>query len=398
MDSLALDTMWVLISAFLVFFMQAGFGMVEAGFVRAKNAVSLLMKNMMDFCIASLGFFICGYAIMFGGGLFLTGAESTTELPLHAFWMFQAAFCGAAATIVAGGVAGRMKFVSYLIYSFIISAVIYPLIGHWVWGGGWLSNLGFHDYAGSTVVHATGGFAALVGTVLLKPRSERIKDNYFAPVFGHNLPLAALGVFILWFGWFGFNAGSALGISNVYEVSRIVINTNLAAAAGATVAMFLSWILTGRSDFSFTLNGALSGLVAITAPCAVVSPVAAIIIGSIGGVICYLGTTIVERCRIDDPVGAFTVHGLNGVWGTLAVGLFGQVAFGLSNDGLFYGGGFEQLIIQMLGTFSVAGFTMVSMFIVFKLIDKTFGLRVSKKEEQQGIDLIEHQVRAYDFQ
>lgn len=402
--SLALDTLWVLLAAFLVFFMQAGFGMVEAGLIRAKNAGNILMKNILDFCMASLGFFIFGYALMFGGteplfgtkGWFMIDATSPNPLPVYAFWMFQAAFCGAAATIVAGGMAERMKFVAYLMYSFIISALVYPLVGHWVWGGGWLANLNFHDYAGSTVVHATGGFAALVGTILLKPRTGKFNadgsPNFIA---GHNMPLVSLGVFILWFGWFGFNPGSALGLGNPEEVSRIVINTSLAAAAGVIAAMFTAWAKFGKPDVALTLNGALAGLVAITAPCAVVTPGSAIYIGGIGGILCIYGVRWLDRLRIDDPVGAVPVHGLNGIWGTLAVGLFGQATLGAPNSGLFYGGGFKQLGIQALGTCSVAIFVVAAMWVVFKTIDALVGLRVSEVEELQGLDIGEHGMESY---
>ena len=400
----AINTLWVLLAAFLVFFMQAGFGMLEAGLIRAKNAANILMKNMLDFCIASLGFFIFGYAIMFGGsgslfgtsGWFLVGAKSIEGIPLYAYWFFQAAFCGAAATIVAGGVAERMKFPAYLIYSFIISAFIYPLVGHWIWGGGWLANLNFHDFAGSTVVHAVGGFAALIGTIITKPRIGKFNSdgspNFIA---GHNIPLVTLGVFILWFGWFGFNPGSALGFDDPVQVSRITINTSLSAAAGVIAAMIAAWAKFGKPDLALTLNGALAGLVAITAPCAVVTPISAIFIGAAGGVLCIYTVVWLDRLHIDDPVGAFPVHGMNGVWGTLAVGLFGQISLGAPRNGLFYGGGILQLAIQALGVLSVALFILASMWLVFKTIDAMVGLRVSEKEELQGLDLGEHGMESY---
>jgi Amt family ammonium transporter len=399
-----LDTLWVLIAAFLVFFMQAGFGMVEAGFIRAKNACNILTKNFLDFCMASLGFFIFGYAIMFGignsfmglSGWFLSGAQSGANVPLHAFWLFQAAFCGAAATIVAGGMAERMKFPAYLAYSFIISAFVYPIVGHWVWGGGWLASLGFADFAGSTVVHALGGFAALVGTMMLGPRIGKYNpDGSPNAIAGHNIPLASLGVFILWFGWFGFNPGSTLGVGNGDLIARIAINTNLAAAIGGIAAMLAVWKLFGKPDLSLAMNGALAGLVAITAPCAFVEPWAAIVIGAAGGVIVVLGVLLLDRLRIDDPVGAFPVHGLNGLWGTLAIGLFGQKALGLSFNGLFYGGGLAQLGIQLIGVLSAVIFVVVAMFVVFKLIDITIGLRVSREEELRGLDIGEHGLEAY---
>ncbi len=400
----ALGTLWVLLSGFLVFFMQAGFGMLEAGLIRAKNAANILMKNLLDFCIASLGFFIFGYAIMFGGtdalfgttGWFLLGAESIPGIPLHAFWFFQAAFCGAAATIVAGGVAERMKFTAYLFYSFIISAFIYPVIGHWIWGGGWLAGLQYHDFAGSSVVHLTGGSAALIGTLLIKPRIGKFNSDG-APNFiaGHNIPLVTLGVFILWFGWFGFNPGSTLGFADPVQVARITINTSLAAASGVIAAMITIWAKFGKPDLALTLNGALAGLVAITAPCAVVTPISAIFIGAIGGILCIFCVIWLDRLRIDDPVGAFPVHGLNGLWGTLAVGIFGQTTLGAPRDGLFYGGGVLQLAIQALGALSVALFVAGSMWIVFKTIDALVGLRVSEKEELQGLDIGEHGMESY---
>ncbi len=399
-----IDTLWVLIAAFLVFFMQAGFGMVEAGFVRAKNATNILTKNFLDFCMASLGFFLFGYAIMFGtgngfmgfSGWFLRGAESGAAVPLFAFWLFQAAFCGAAATIVAGGMAERMRFPAYLIYSFLISALIYPLVGHWIWGGGWLASLGFADFAGSTVVHTTGGVAALVGTMVLKPRIGKYRtDGSPNLIAGHNIPLASLGVFILWFGWFGFNPGSTLSVGNGALIARVAINTNLAAAAGGMVAMGTIWILTRKADLSMAMNGALAGLVAITAPCAYVDPWAAIVIGAVGGIVVVFGTELLDKIKVDDPVGAVPVHAINGVWGTLAVGLFGKGSLGLSRAGLFYGGGITQLGVQLLGVLSVAAFVFVTMGIIFKVIDATIGLRVSTDEEYRGLDIGEHGIQSY---
>ena len=399
-----INTMWVLLAAFLVFFMQAGFGMLETGLIRAKNASNILMKNMLDFCMASLGFFIFGYAIMFGGsgklfgnqGWFLINAAEPDGLPLYAYWLFQAAFCGAAATIVAGGMAERMRFSSYLIYSFIVSAFIYPIVGHWVWGGGWLADLNFHDFAGSTVVHATGGFAALIGTIILKPRIGKY-NVYGQPNFiaGHNIPLVSLGAFILWFGWFGFNAGSTLGFDDPGQVARIAINTCLASSAGAIASMLVAWIKFGKPDFALTLNGSLAGLVAITAPCSVVTPGSAIYIGAIGGVVCLYAVVLLDKLHIDDPVGAVPVHGVNGIWGTLAVGLFGQSSLGAPLDGFFYGGGLRQLGIQALGTFSVVLFVVGAMWLVFKSIDALVGLRVSEKEELQGLDIGEHGMESY---
>ncbi|MBN1493752.1 MAG: ammonium transporter [Candidatus Omnitrophica bacterium] len=399
-----LNTLWVLLAAFLVFFMQAGFGMVEAGFIRSKNTCNILTKNFLDFCMASLGFFVFGYAIMFGSGngfmghtgWFLKGAESGADVPLYAFWLFQAAFCGAAATIVAGGMAERMKFTAYLVYSFIISAFIYPIVGHWVWGGGWLSSLNFADFAGSTVVHAVGGFAALVGTIILKPRIGKLSpDGSAKAIPGHSIPLASLGVFILWFGWFGFNPGSTLAVGDGQLIARVAINTNLAAATGGIAAMFMVWKKFGKPDLSMAMNGALAGLVAITAPCAFVDPWAAIVIGAIGGVLVVLGVIMLDTLKIDDPVGAFPVHGINGVWGTLAIGLFGKESLGLASNGLFYGGGIKQLLIQFLGISSVVAFIVISMGLVFIVIDRTIGLRVHSDEEYKGLDISEHGMESY---
>ena len=400
-----LDTVWVLIAAFLVFFMQAGFGMVEAGFIRAKNTCNILTKNFLDFCMASLGFFLVGYGLMFGSGngfwglkgWCLFGLEPTVNgLPLHAFWLFQAAFCGAAATIVAGGMAERMKFVGYLIYSFVISALIYPIVGHWIWGGGWLAKMGFADFAGSTVVHTLGGFAALVGTAILKPREGKYNIDGTANVLaGHNIPLASLGVFVLWFGWFGFNAGSTLGVADGAVIGRVAINTNLAAALGGIAAMVTVWKRFGKPDLSMAMNGALAGLVAITAPCAYVEPWAAIVIGAVAGYIVVRGVELLDKLQIDDPVGAVPVHGMCGVWGTLCVGIFGRKALGLANSGFIYSGNPMQLGIQVIGSVAAVAFVIVSMTVVFRLIDLTVGLRVSREEELRGLDIGEHGMEAY---
>jgi len=289
-----------------------------------------------------------------------------------------------------------MKFPAYLIYSFIISAFIYPIVGHWIWGGGWLSKLGFADFAGSTVVHALGGFAALIGTIILKPRiGKYTPDGKPNVIAGHSIPLASLGVFILWFGWFGFNPGSTLGVGNGDLIARVAINTNLAAATGGILAMLTVWKMFGKPDLSMAMNGALAGLVAITAPCAFVEPLAAIIIGMVAGIIVVLGVVLLDKLNIDDPVGAVPVHGLNGIWGTLAIGLFGKESLGLANNGLFYGGGLVQLGIQLLGVTSVIAFILLTMGGLFKLIDSTIGLRVSREEELRGLDIGEHGMEAY---
>ncbi|MBN2628796.1 MAG: ammonium transporter [Spirochaetales bacterium] len=402
--TVGLDTVWVLLAAFLVFFMQAGFGMVEAGFIRAKNTTNILTKNFLDFCMASIGFFLFGYAIMFGTGngfmgltgWFMKGAESGADVPVYAYWLFQAAFCGAAATIVAGGMAERMNFKAYLVYSFLISAFVYPIVGHWGWGGGWLSGLGFADFAGSAIVHTTGGVAALVGTIVLKPRTGKYRpDGSVRMIAGHNIPLASLGVFILWFGWYGFNAGSTLSVGDGEAISLVAMNTSLAAAAGGILAMTTVWFKSGKPDLSMALNGALAGLVAITAPCAFVSPGAAILIGAVGGVLVVMVTLLLDKLHIDDPVGAFPVHGVNGIWGTLSVGLFGQKALGLANDGFLLGGGISQLWVQFLGVASIALFVAFTMGLVFLILDKTLGLRVSVEEEYRGLDILEHGLESY---
>ncbi len=403
--TIGLDNVWVLIAAFMVFFMQAGFGMVEAGFIRAKNACNILTKNFLDYCTASIMFFLVGYAFMFGdgngfigfSGFGLASAGSCPEnLSVWTFWLFQAAFCGAAATIVAGAMAERMRFPAYLMYTVVISALVYPIIGHWVWGGGWLAEMGFADFAGSTVVHATGGWAAFIGAALLGPRIGKYNgDGKVNAIAGHSIPLAALGVFILWFGWFGFNPGSTLGVGDGSLIGRVAINTNLAAAAGAITAMITVWVRYGKPDLSMTMNGALAGLVAITAGCAFVDPWAAIVIGGIGGVVVVYGVSLLDKIRVDDPVGAVSVHGINGIWGTLAVGIFGKESLGVASDGLLYGGGLGQLGIQALGTFACAGFALVAMGLVFFAIKSTVGLRVSREEELRGLDIGEHGMESY---
>ncbi|MHC4882147.1 MAG: ammonium transporter [Planctomycetota bacterium] len=402
-----LDTVWVLIAAFLVFFMQAGFGMVEAGFIRAKNTCNILTKNFLDFCMASLGFFLIGYALMFGDGNGFMGFKSGWMLagigdtaggvPVFAYWLFQAAFCGAAATIVAGGMAERMNFKAYLIYSFLISAIVYPIVGHWIWNSsGWLAAMGFGDFAGSTVVHTTGGIAALIGTMMLKPRIGKYGvDGKPKAIAGHNIPLASLGVFILWFGWFGFNAGSTIGAGNGFDIARVAINTNLAAALGGIGAMITVWFRFGKPDLSMAMNGALAGLVGVTAPCAFVEPWAACLIGLSSGMIVVFGVELLDKLQIDDPVGAVPVHGMCGIWGTICVGIFGKEALGLANNGFIYGGNPTQLGIQMVGSFATVVFVLVTMGLIFKMIDVTVGLRVSRTEELRGLDIGEHGMESY---
>lgn len=402
----SLDTVWVLLGAVLVFFMQAGFAMVETGFTRAKNAGNIIMKNLMDFAVGSIVYWTFGFGIMFGdsiGGFigkvdFFSMNTYDFGVPTFAFLIFQTVFCATAATIVSGAMAERTKFISYLMYSFVISLVIYPVVGHWVWGGGFLSKLGFVDFAGSTVVHSVGGWASLVGAKILGPRIGKYgKDGKAKVIPGHSITLGALGVFILWFGWFGFNPGSQLaasGMENAQAISSIFITTNLSAAMGAIMAMTVTWLKYGKPDVSMTLNGALAGLVAVTAGTAAVSPIGSAIIGTIAGVVIVLSVEFVDHVlKIDDPVGAISVHGVCGSLGTLLVGVFAV------DGGLLYGGGFTLLGIQAVGVLTVAAWTMITAFLLFKVIQKTVGLRVSKEEELEGLDITEHGMESYaDFQ
>jgi len=395
------DYVWTLIAAALVFFMQAGFAMVEAGFTRAKNAINIMMKNLMDFSIGSLAFWAVGFGIMFGAtttgwfgtsGFFLSDFKPGGDPWVLAFWMFQVVFAATAATIVSGAMAERTKFSGYLVYSVIISAVIYPVFGSWAWGSlfngkGWLEGLGFIDFAGSTVVHSVGGWAALAGAMVLGPRMGKYtKDGKIKPILGHNMPLAALGVFILWLGWFGFNPGSTTAANK--DIAMIFVNTNLAAAAGAVLAMFISWMKFGKPEVGMSLNGALAGLVAITSPCASVSPLSAVVIGAIAGVVVVFSVLLFDRIRIDDPVGAISVHGVCGAWGTLAAGIFNL------------GGTSVKIIgVQVLGIAACFLWVFPAAFLMFKLIDKTVGLRVSPEEELEGLDFVEHGGNAYpDFE
>ena len=408
-NALAINTVWTLIAAFLVFFMQAGFAMVESGFTRAKNAANIMMKNLMDFSIGSIAFWAIGFGVMFGtdalgllgiDGFFLAKGDPSTKEGLWqlTFWMFQVVFAATAATIVSGAMAERTRFSGYLVYSVFISALIYPIVGHWIWGGGWLAGLGFMDFAGSTVVHSVGGWAGLAGAIVLGARTGKYikingKTNVKA-IPGHNLPLAALGVFILWFGWFGFNAGSTTAGTNL-SIATIAVTTNLAAAAGATSALFYSWIRFGKPDPSMALNGALAGLVAITAGCAFVSPFSAIVIGLLAGILVIISVEFLDKVlHIDDPVGAVSVHGVCGAFGTLAVGLFAQEAYGGVN-GLFFGGGISLLGVQALGVVTVFVWVFASCLGLFALIKKTIGLRVKPGEEQRGLDIGEHGIESY---
>ncbi|MFQ3537201.1 MAG: ammonium transporter [Aggregatilineales bacterium] len=395
-----LDTVWLLIAAFLVFFMQAGFALLEAGFVSVKHVVNIMMKNLFDFAAASIMFGAVGFGIMFGAGnaffgtewFFLSGIPETypgLTVPTYAFFFFQLVFAGTAATIASGAMGGRTEFRGYLLYSLIVSAIIYPVVGRWVWGGGWLSGLEtpFTDFAGSTVVHSTGAWIGLMGAIFLGPRLGRFGKDA-KPMVGHNMTAATLGVFILWFGWFGFNPGSQLNADGA-AIGLITVTTNLAAAAGAAMGLFINWIVVGKPQLPPMLNGALAGLVAITAPCAFVTPSEAVIIGAIGGLIMFFGTQLLERLKIDDAVGAVPVHGFAGVWGTLAVGLFhGQT-------GLLHGGGVAQLISQVIGIVAVGAFVLISSGIMFAIIKATVGLRVPEEGEKMGLDAYEHGMVSY---
>ncbi|GBE00625.1 ammonia channel precursor [bacterium BMS3Abin08] len=395
------DFIWTLMAAFLVFFMQAGFAMVETGFTRAKNAVNIIMKNLMDMSIGALAFWAVGFAVMFGAtktgwfgttGFFLSDYANGGDPWTLAFWMFQVVFCATAATIVSGAMAERTKFVAYLAYSVVISALIYPVFGSWAWGSlfngsGWLEGLGFIDFAGSTVVHSVGGWAALAGAIALGPRIGKYVDGKTKAIPGHSITLGALGVFILWFGWYGFNPGSTTAANT--DTALIAVNTTLSAAAGAVGAMFMSWLMFKKPDATMTLNGVLAGLVGITAGCANVLPGSAAIIGLIAGVIVVLAVVFIDQVlKIDDPVGAVSVHGVCGAWGTLAAGLFNAGGFSLKIVG-----------VQLLGIAACFLWVFPTAFILFKLLKATMGIRVTKEEELEGLDVGEHGIEAYpDFQ
>ena len=389
----AVNTIWVLLGAALVFFMQAGFAMVETGFTRAKNAGNIIMKNLMDFCIGTPLFWLFGFGLMFGDGKFIGAykgiADSTYAsaapdgVPFFAFLIFQTVFCATAATIVSGAMAERTKFISYCIYSAIISLLVYPIEAHWIWGGGWLADLGFHDFAGSTCVHMAGGVAAFVGAAILGPRIGKYDKNGKAKAIpGHSLTLGALGCFILWFCWFGFNGASTTSMEGdaIPLAGKVFVTTNLAAAVATITTMIFTWIKYKKPDVSMTLNASLAGLVAITAPCDTVSPVSAAIIGIVAGILVVVGVEFIDQVlKIDDPVGACGVHMLNGMWGTIAVGLFSDGTCG--EKGLFTGGG-----AHLLGIAWVA----ITMTIVFQIIKHTIGLRASEQEEILGLDVTEH--------
>lgn len=415
--STGLNTVWMLLAAMLVFFMQPGFALVEAGFTRSKNTANILMKNLVDFMVGSILFWFIGFGLMFGIGdvfgtphLFdLDAMDNIIQngLPIEGFLIFQTVFCATSATIVSGAMAERTKFSMYLAYTIAISVLIYPVSGHWTWGGGWLSNANpdsfmmsvfgytFHDFAGSTVVHSVGGWIALVGAAILGPRLGKYgKDGKSKAIPGHNLTLACLGVFILWFGWFGFNPGSQLaaaGYGDQTAISHVFLTTNLAACTGGFLALIVSWIKYGKPSLSLTLNGILAGLVGVTAGCDLVSPMGAALIGAICGTVMIFAVEFIEhRLKIDDPVGASSVHGVCGSLGTILTGLFAV------EGGTFYGGGFGFLGAQIFGVIIVGGWAALMGYIIFKVLDKVHGLRVPARIEEEGLDIYEHGESAYN--
>lgn len=421
-----LDTMWVLVAAFLVFFMNAGFGMLETGFCRQKNAVNILSKNLIVFALSTIAYWAIGFALMFGDGTsfmglsgwFLSGLDNSpatgdayqgvfgslnwTGVPLTAKFLFQLVFAGTAATIVSGAVAERIKFIDFLIFSLILTGILYPITGHWIWGGGWLAGFGFWDFAGSTVVHSVGGWAALMGAAFLGPRLGRYTERGANALPGHNMSIATLGCLILWLGWFGFNPGSVMAADPV-AISHIAVTTNAAAAFGGVAATITAWLYLGKPDLSMIINGILAGLVAVTAPCAWVTIPWAAVIGIIAGILVVFSVTFIDGLKIDDPVGAVSVHLVCGIWGTLAVGLFaagaseaeGALYTAGPGAGLFLGGGLTQLIPQIVGVLAVGGFTVVGSTIAWLILKSLIGLRVPAEEEIKGLDIGEHGMEAY---
>lgn len=400
--AMGLDTVWVLLCAALVFFMEAGFAALEAGLVHSRNSLNIMMKVLMDCTIGMIGYFLFGFALMYGAdqfgffgfsGFFLEGdlTHLGLKIPIYAFWLFQAAFAIAMATIVSGAVAERMKFSPYLVFSLLATVIIYPLAGHWVWSSdGWLNKMGMLDFAGSAVVHSLGGWAALAAVIVLGPRTGKFNKNGSMNVMpGHNLPLAALGAFILWFGWFGFNPGSTLSGLDM-NIARIAVNTNLAAAAGGTAATLFTLFRYGKADPSMGINGSLGGLVAITAGCAYVTPISSLFIGTIAGILIVIAVPFFDKMKADDPVGAIAVHGVCGTFGTIVVGIFSE------KGGLLYGGGVELLITQTVGVLAISLWGFATTYALFTLLKKTVGIRVTVDEEIEGLDLAEHGMASYN--
>lgn len=425
-SKVAADTVWTLVTAFLVFFMNLGFALLESGFCRAKNTVNILAKNFIVFAVSSVAFLLTGFGLMFGDGTgfigtqgiwFLSGPDNSpatgnayqgvysalnwTGVPLWAKFFFQLVFAGTAATIVSGAVAERIKFGSFFLFSFIMVGIIYPITGHWIWGGGWLAKRGMLDFAGSTVVHSVGGWAALAGAIMLGPRIGKYRDGKPIAIPGHSLTSATIGVFVLWFGWFGFNPGSTMA-ADWASIAHIATTTNTAAAAAAISALLTAWVLLGKPDFGMTLNGAVAGLVAITAPCAFVSMGSALLIGLVAGILVVLSVLFFDRIKVDDPVGAVSAHLTCGIWGTLSLGLFADPsitpAASAAKKGLLIGGGTEQFQAQLIGVLAVGAFVFAAALISWSIIKGLVGLRVSAEEEMEGLDIGEHGNLAYpDF-
>ena len=424
-----LDTMWVMVAGMLVFFMNAGFGMLETGFCRQKNAVNVLAKNLIVFALSTIAFWIIGFGLMFSdgngfigtGGFFLSGVDNSpatgeaykgifsslnwTGVPLMAKFFFQLAFAGTAATIVSGAVAERIKFTDFLIFSLLLVGLAYPITGHWIWGGGWLAKLGFWDFAGSTVIHSVGGWAALMGAAFLGPRLGKYQDGRITALPGHNMSIATLGCLILWLGWFGFNPGSTMAV-DPGAIAHIAITTNTAAAFGGVAATATAWLYLGKPDLSMIINGILAGLVGVTASCAWINIPSSAIIGIVAGILVVFAVTFFDRIKIDDPVGATSVHLVCGVWGTLAVGLFsvgpnvvlrGGAPLYTSGPaaGIFFGGGFTQLLHQIVGVLTVGGMTVLLSTIFWLALKATLGIRVTPEEELEGLDIGEHGMEAY---
>ena len=412
-----IDTLWVMLAALLVFFMNLGFASVEAGMAQSKNTVNILSKNFIVFAVSSLGFMLLGWGLMFGGDnpfigtqhLFILGSNDlsfyndtlTSDVPFWGKFFFQLVFCGTAATIVSGAVAERIKYISFIIFSFVLTLVIYPIVGHWIWGGGWLASMGFLDFAGDTVVHSVGGWAALAGVLILGPRHGKYdKNGKPKAIPGHNMSLAVIGLFVLWLGWFGFNPGSTMSFQNPADVVHILMTTNTGAIAAVLTATITSWIFLGKPDLGMTINGCLAGLVAVTGSCAFISILSSLIIGAVAGVIVVFSVVIFDRKKIDDPVGATSVHLACGIFGTICVGLFAQAGVtSLSEvNGLFFGGGFRLLGIELIGIVAVGAFVFTASALVWLVLKKTMGIRVSRKEEMEGLDIHEHGNFAYpDF-
>lgn len=397
--AVSLNTVWVLIAGFLVFIMHAGFTCVEVGFSQAKNSVNIIMKNIMTVSIGVLMYYLIGFALMFGqdsrgfigtsGFLLSNPSQFDFGIPIEAFWFFQAVFAATCATIVSGAMAERTRFSAYLYFTILITAIVYPIVGHWVWGGGWLSQLGFVDFAGSTVVHGVGGVSALIGAWLVGPRVGKYDGKTVNAILGHNIPLGAIGVLLLWFGWFGFNPGSTLS-GTTSDIAVIAVTTLLAGASAMISSMLFSWFRYGKPDVSLTLNGCLAGLVAITAGTQAIDPVWSVGVGLAAGILMIFSVEFFDKvARIDDPVGAISVHGICGGFGTLCVGLFAR------NGGLFTGGGFHLLQVQALGFLSVTLFVGTMTFAIFSVIKTLVGLRLTDNEQNEGLDLGEHGTTAY---